>query len=203
MGVNPAVSLLSAEEVVGRLSDDARRKIEDWLEGYFSRKQLEPGDIVITAILSKVADDKWGVVLDYMKAGVDLGQATDLVGIAGRCMGFDDLLERFIEAERKYADAGFVPVSIELFEGWVGWGRHRDLLAAMGEQNPERAAVVLYGLVYQRSFAPERYKSGPVQRVFATGEMMMGNYLHPSADKALTNMPEAERAQVLYQPSRA
>lgn len=195
--------LPTVQEILAGMSNDKRQMVENFLKQKSGMSELEAGDMSVLAMLSKFTPEHWDMVADYIDAGLEFGGAASYVGLAGRCVGFDDLLEALGWAERRYADHGFVPISIELFEDWYKWGKVHQVLDAMGRKNRKRKSVVLYSAVYKQAFPPDRYQaeSTPLQETLSTGEARVYNVLQPSPDRALASMSDEERANVLYIPS--
>jgi hypothetical protein len=62
------------------------------------------------------------VVKRYIAAGLDFGDAVDMLPAVGRCVGFDDLRRKFHDAEAAVVRAGYEPVDFGVFIDAVGWG---------------------------------------------------------------------------------
>gem|GEM_PF-4002216 len=197
----PEPPLPSAREVVANLQEDVRKAIENFLKSKCEIERLSEGDIPVIAILSKFSSTHWDTVAEYIRAGFQFGRAASYVGIAGRCVGLEDLLQDLQKCETEYAKAGFVPISIELFANWAGWGNNRKVIDEMGVPNPNLDPVVLYTAVYISSFMGHDYPmNNALADAFETGQPSMGNYAQPSPDKALGNMSPDGQSRVMYDP---
>ena len=94
-------SVPSAEEVIEKLAEDLRISIENFLKSKLEVQELRKGDTPVIAALSKFSPEHWDVAIDYIRAGLRFGNAASYVGMAGRCLGFENLLEDFEKQEKQ------------------------------------------------------------------------------------------------------
>lgn len=112
----------------------------------------------------------------YVRAGAEFGDAISY-SFMGKCVGFDQMLDKWASLERRYSEAGFRTISLDDFVGYGGYGVQ---LKGLGSPRSVGEKPVLHAEIYRAVFYG-REPAGCMDRVMA-GEVVIGTHVLPSTE---------------------
>ena len=115
----------------------------------------------------------------YLNAGADFGDAVSMIYM-GECIGFEDLLNKWAELEREYANRGFRTVTLDEFVSYGGYGQE---IKTLGQPRLENEKPIFHAELYRKHFLGKMALingPSPVEECFRTGKAVTGTYMVPS-----------------------
>jgi hypothetical protein len=142
----------------------------------------------------KRTNDPEAIIKQYIQAGLEFGSAVSDLAI-GQCIGFEDLHALWEVREKKYAQLGYVTVSIDAFEQCAGWGHNIDHL--FKQKRPEGEQPVLHAEIYRKYFLNRMSPALDLNKMMKDGQPQFGTYFVPSTEA----IAEALRNEAIRQES--
>lgn len=116
------------------------------------------------------------VVQKYVDTGAEFGDAVSMIYM-GECIGFEDLLKRWEDAERAYASLGYRTVSLDDFISYGGYGEEITALQVARDEGEEP----VYHATYYREHFLGKSMMVSVEPVGDSGAFT-GQYIRPSTE---------------------
>lgn len=139
----------------------------------FIKKLLGIGYKPITKIATEFNSE---VVQRYVDAGSIFGDAVSFIYM-GQCVGFEDRLKAWEEAEVAYAGLGYRTLSLDDFVDYGGYGKK---LMGLKIARDEGEQVILHAKFYREHFLDKVEPVIDFNKMQETGEIQYGNYQAPS-----------------------
>lgn len=132
--------------------------------------KLTGQDTKVRAILNEE------IVERYVLTGTQFGDALSYIYM-GECVGFDDLLKAYEEAEAAYVGLGFRTLSVDDFTDAGGWGMELRGLRVPRDVDEE---PILHAKYYRAHYLGRARPVIDFDRMMKDGQPQMGNYAVPS-----------------------
>lgn len=118
------------------------------------------------------------VVAGYVMAGAEFGSAVSYIYM-GECVGFEDLLRRWEDAENSYALLGYKTLSIDDFVHAGAYDIEIEPLLRQPRKVGEEP--VFHAAYYRKNFLGKHSMTDAVKKALA-GEVAFGSYVRPSTE---------------------
>lgn len=116
------------------------------------------------------------VVQRYIDAGAIFGDAVSYIYM-GECVGFEDRLKDWEEAEQAYAALGYRTISLDDFVSFGGYGKE---LQGLTVARDEGEAPIYHAVYYRVHFLGRCSPVINFDEMMKTGEAQVGTYAVPS-----------------------
>jgi hypothetical protein len=116
------------------------------------------------------------IVQAYVTAGIEFGDVVSMIYM-GECIGFDELFEKWEDAEKAYAGLGYRTLSIDDFISAGGYGTDIDPLLRVPRKEGE---TVVFHAAYYREHFLHRNMMVSVTPVEGGSGAFTGQYIRPS-----------------------
>lgn len=130
--------------------------------------------------VTPITDDQ--LVESYVLHGSEFGSVVSMIYM-GECVGFEELLTAWENAEAHYAELGYRTLTVDAFVSYGGWGHDiADLVRVPRDIGEE---PVYHARYYREHFLGQCPPAIDFNKMAADGEIQSGNYAVPSTEHLL------------------
>lgn len=118
------------------------------------------------------------VIEAYVMAGGEFGSAVSYIYM-GECVGFEDMLQKWEQAEKAYAEMGYKTLSVDDFTSFGGYGT--DIEPLLRQPRKVGEEPVFHATYYRENFLGAASMNDAVKKALS-GEAAVGHYVRPSTE---------------------